>query len=452
MQSQAPRSTVLRRNMSSRPRRLGRLPLIGVLAVVGLMAMFFFWPTEDERADDLRRAPDAAASAVRSQGAARGIPEGVSASAPGDSSGGSFGGSSGGSSGGARSLTLGAPPPRAFSTITTGGETATTPPPPPEIPPATPPAALPTTLPTAPPTAAIERKPPAATPGLPTVEPAKEVVEVVREVTRALPPPKPFTSGKDAAALYNRGDQLLAEGKLIEGRAVLSRLLFAPDARLSSQDATVIRNRLAEVNRTLFWSPEIFENDPIAGGYVVDSLLSPIAIKHRVPYQLLERVNGIKAERLQRDKRIKVIKGPLHARVIKHRYLMDVFALDADQQPVFVHSFRVGLGADDKTPVGRWQVIAGSKVTNPSWRDDQSGEYFAPDNPDNPIGEYWIAIRGLDESNQHKTGFGIHGTIEPETIGTMSSRGCIRLADGDIDLVFNMLTDHSQGSTVTVLP
>jgi lipoprotein-anchoring transpeptidase ErfK/SrfK len=38
-----------------------------------------------------------------------------------------------------------------------------------------------------------------------------------------------------------------------------------------------------------------------------------------------------------------------------------------------------------------------------------------------------------------RSGFGIHGTVEPETIGTKSSRGCIRLHNGDVIFVYNLL-------------
>ena len=37
-------------------------------------------------------------------------------------------------------------------------------------------------------------------------------------------------------------------------------------------------------------------------------------------------------------------------------------------------------------------------------------------------------------------GCGIHGTIEPETIGRNVSMGCVRLADEDIDWVYKVLT------------
>lgn len=283
------------------------------------------------------------------------------------------------------------------------------------------------------------------------VEADPEIVRTVKELTEAIPAPKPFTSGADAATLYNRGDELIADGQLIEGRSLLSRLLFAENLKLSAADADAVRQRLAEVNRELLWTRQITDGDTITKPFQNDGkYLSQIGVQHRVPYQLLERINNMDARNLQKDQIIKVIQGPLHARVSKTRFVMDVYAIDAQGMPVFVQSFPVGLGKN--TPMGNWEVIKGSKVQNPSWKDELNGDYFASDDPENPIGEYWIAIEGLDDDNRDKRGFGIHGTIEPDSIGKEESRGCIRLLDDDIEMVYYMLTDHSQGSTVQIVP
>ena len=52
------------------------------------------------------------------------------------------------------------------------------------------------------------------------------------------------------------------------------------------------------------------------------------------------------------------------------------------------------------------------------------------DDPANPLGEYWLGL------GDH---IGIHGTIDPDSIGKASSRGCIHLADDDIAEVFQLL-------------
>jgi lipoprotein-anchoring transpeptidase ErfK/SrfK len=48
-----------------------------------------------------------------------------------------------------------------------------------------------------------------------------------------------------------------------------------------------------------------------------------------------------------------------------------------------------------------------------------------PPGPNNPVGTAWI---GLD-----RTGYGIHGTPNPEEVGRTESHGCFRLANWDAE-------------------
>ncbi|MEM6459433.1 MAG: L,D-transpeptidase family protein [Planctomycetota bacterium] len=417
MPSQSARPGMTRGGMTSRRRGLGKLPKLLALLGVAALLVWFFW------------GGDAPAPGNATAPGTGGAPNGTAAATP--------------------------DPPRVESVASTDlvglptlDQLSRNPPP--EM--ATPPPAVET------PTAEVPEPPapatpkPQADPG-PTPQPDPTLARAQAAIAEALPTPRRFTSGGDAATLYNRGDRLIAEGDLVEGRNVLSRLLLADDLRLGPADADAVRARLDEVNQTLFWSPDVAEGDPVASLYQNDgAFLSQIGVKHRVPYGLLERINQLDARNLRGDHVLKVVQGPLHARVTKSRFIMDVYALTPDGEPVYLTHFPVGLGEDDKTPPGNWQVTKASKVTNPSWRDDENNQFYAPDDPENPIGEFWIAIHGLDASNRGKRGFGIHGTIEPDSIGQEASRGCIRLADGDIDLVFDLLTDHSQGSTLRIVP
>ncbi len=247
------------------------------------------------------------------------------------------------------------------------------------------------------------------------------------------------------------GLALLAEGQFVAGRAILSELLFATPAVLSPADADTIRATLADVNKGLIFSPEVTPNDPLAEHYVVKSgdRLARIAPLYKVPYQFIELINDTPAVRIRVDQRLKMVKGPFHARVSKREYRMDLFLRGSNGLPIYVTSVPVGLGEDDSTPLGMWRIKAGSKVQNPDWRNPRTGEYFRADDPKNPIGEYWLALEGLDDNTRNVTGYGIHGTIDQDSIGDQRSMGCIRLRDEDIKLMFKMLTDGE--STVEIV-
>ncbi len=262
------------------------------------------------------------------------------------------------------------------------------------------------------------------------------------QATPANPPRT--TSGptsSHAGAQLNRGMNMIREGRLVQGRRELSQLLFADDASISPLDAQSIRDTLASVNKQLVFSDEIIPGDTLAESYLVQSgdYLSRIAPRYGVPYQFIERINHVKAERLQAGKPIKVIKGPFHARISKSNFRMDIYALDPDGQPLYIRSFPVGLGKTDSTPNGAFIIQSNSKVTNPSWRNPRTGKFYPKDDPNIPIGEFWLALQGTEPNTESATGYGIHGTNDPQSIGRQASMGCIRMRDQDIELAYNML-------------
>ena len=64
-----------------------------------------------------------------------------------------------------------------------------------------------------------------------------------------------------------------------------------------------------------------------------------------------------------------------------------------------------------------------------------------PPGPNNPVGRAWI---GLSLS-----GYGIHGTPDPEKVGRTESHGCFRLANWDALTLLDLVT---VGMTVSVEP
>ncbi|MEM9790666.1 MAG: L,D-transpeptidase family protein [Planctomycetota bacterium] len=281
------------------------------------------------------------------------------------------------------------------------------------------------------------------------VEPREAAPEPVAIEPAPVPPPTGYSLAEPTPDL-RRGMDLIAEGRLIEGRRVLSPLLLADNA-LPSIDAATVRDTLQSINQKLVFSDEVIPGDPVAEYHTIQSgdLLSRLAPNYRVPYPFVARINDVNPSRLFVGQQVKFVKGPFHARVVKDDYRMDVFLNGDDGQPLYVCSFPVGLGEFDSTPIGSFVVERGRKVQNPGWADPRTGKYYQPDDPDNPIGEHWIALRGTSPSTENLKGYGIHGTIEPSSIGSQASMGCIRLRDEDVELVYHMLSEGN--STVEIV-
>jgi lipoprotein-anchoring transpeptidase ErfK/SrfK len=147
-------------------------------------------------------------------------------------------------------------------------------------------------------------------------------------------------------------------------------------------------------------------------------------------------INNIsRPQALQVGAAIKVINGPFHAKIYRSTFTMDLYL-----QNTFIRSFPVGLGKPGmETPTGLWRVKADGKLIEPPWPDPVSGKILQPGDPDYALGSRWIGLEGLDGDAKGRTGFGIHGTKESETIGTSDSRGCIRLHNGNVIFVYDLL-------------
>ncbi len=249
-----------------------------------------------------------------------------------------------------------------------------------------------------------------------------------------------------------KSQALMDTGDLLAARELLNQALQS--GTTDTATTKEIKERLQLLNRVIVFTPsKRFKDDPFQGEHVVASgdLLSKIARPLKVPYGLLARINGVRADRIRLGQSLKTLQGPLHATVSKSGFVMDVYLGNLPGRPgsMYLTSFPVGLGADSSTPTGTWEVTRNSKLVNPQWTNPRTSEVYAADDPKNPLGERWIGLTGVAGDALGQPSYGIHGTIEPETIGTNASMGCIRLGDEDIAMVYDMLLEGL--STVEVI-
>ena len=97
-------------------------------------------------------------------------------------------------------------------------------------------------------------------------------------------------------------------------------------------------------------------------------------------------------------------------------------------------------------PIGMWKIVG--VATMPWFRYDEgmlnygvrTEQFFnLPPGPNNLVGVVWIGL--------NKTGIGIHGTNNPETIGRAACHGCIRTANWDAARLKDLVT---VGNTVSI--
>lgn len=258
------------------------------------------------------------------------------------------------------------------------------------------------------------------------------------------PPQLSADSNHLALQRAKAGFDLLAQNQPVEARRMLTAALHTQG--LSPVDAERIRTELTRLNDRLVFSPMAAPGDPYCRTYVIESAdrLSklPRKLGLHVDWRFIQRINNISApERIQLGQRLKVVTGPFHAVVDKRNYRMDLYMGDDDER-VFVRSFPVGLGEFNATPEGAFVVKKNSKLINPEWVNPRTGQKFAANDPENPIGEHWIGLVGASDTIRGLEGYGIHGTIDPESIGQQRSMGCVRMHAQDVALVYELLIDE----------
>ena len=210
-------------------------------------------------------------------------------------------------------------------------------------------------------------------------------------------------------------DRLIRTGETIAVHRELSRIYFAEPARRRS-----IQKRIEVTAGQLYFSPR----PHLLPAYIVrpGDRLSRIAPRYHIGWQYLARLNRISPKKIRAGQKLKVVRGPLSVQIS----LAD-FSLIVRAGELYVRRYRIGIGRDNSTPVGRFKVL--SKIPDPQYT-DPDGRVFEARDPLNPLGRHWL---DLGDS------YGIHGTNDPASIGRAASRGCIRLSNSDVEEIAGML-------------
>jgi lipoprotein-anchoring transpeptidase ErfK/SrfK len=274
-----------------------------------------------------------------------------------------------------------------------------------------------------------------------TTEPTTEPTTQATTHPSTIATTGPVVLPEGTAAVLVEGKGKLDAGDLLGGRKILNDALLS--GTLSAADTNLAKRMMAEANRVIVFSPRRFTADAFQGTHTVQpgEKLQKIAATEGVSWEFLGQINNLSdPKRMRSGATLKTIVGPFHAVVNKAAFTMDIWLGSPGKAGgMYVTTLPVGLGRDDSTPTGTW--MAGGKLKNPAYFSPRGEGVIAADDPKNPLGEYWISLQGIDGQAMGKMSYGIHGTIDPDSIGRQSSMGCIRLRDADIALVYELLVD-----------
>ncbi len=217
--------------------------------------------------------------------------------------------------------------------------------------------------------------------------------------------------------------QQLDQGKFVEMHEALSA--WRGEERLTPDEARQLTELLDQVAGTVIYSPQHF----LEPAYRVrpGDTLAQIAETYGVTPQLLAKINGIADPgSLEPGTELKVVRGPFDASID-----LDVLELTLSLQGRYAGRFKIGKGNDRPQLEGSYTVR--EKMIGPTYygRDGT----VASNDPNNPLGKHWIGLENR---------VGIHGTNDPNNVGTVDGRGSVCLGDRDVEDVFDILTVDSR--------
>lgn len=235
-------------------------------------------------------------------------------------------------------------------------------------------------------------------------------------------PSEPVRPTLKAAADLRKARALEAEGKLNEALAEYEKLLARKD--LSRQTQEKIASRYEAINRKLVFEHQEGQTAEHITEYTVkpgDSLYV-IARKHNTTVGMIKQMNEIKKDIIHPGMKLKIVTAPLSIRVDKSENMLLLYIKDK-----LIKHYRVATGKDNNTPVGTFKIV--NKLVDPTWYHE--GKVVPPNDPENILGTRWL---GFD-----KAGYGIHGTTQPESIGTQASLGCIRMHNKEVEELYELV-------------
>ena len=239
---------------------------------------------------------------------------------------------------------------------------------------------------------------------------------------------------------------------LDQTRRLLSAGVYLPEHFLKDGRSTPRRTKLlrkiAELNRIVMtYAPGL---EGVTVPYEVPAGIAPVQIVSRQKLRtghnavlFWNQGGNLDPSRLRAGAQLLLPQEELTLHVFQNYRRLGVFMGNW-----FVKEFRVGVGKDESpTPVGTFQVYR--KQQNPDWTATINGRkvVIPYGDPRNELGDAWIHIRNNQYSEA--SGYGVHGTNAPDTIGKACSNGCVRLANDQARELFYWVRTASAGGQAT---
>lgn len=238
---------------------------------------------------------------------------------------------------------------------------------------------------------------------------------------------KKSAKSTSVASLVKFAEELETKTELQQARMIYQKLIVEfPD----SPQVSVWQRKIEYLNIKLLFSP-VATKDSIIYEIKPNDTLIKIAREFNTTVELIMKSNNLTSDRIHPGKRIKIHTLPFSIVVDKSQ---NTLILKTDEE--IIKTYLVATGLSNSTPTGNFKIL--NKLTNPTWF--KSGAIVPPDSPENILGTRWLGF--------NMTGYGIHGTNIPESLGKQATQGCVRMSNQDVEEVYTIVPEGTEVSIV----
>ena len=222
-----------------------------------------------------------------------------------------------------------------------------------------------------------------------------------------------------AVQLYARALDSKKEGEFLKAKESYQMILTDHPDFL---DIEKVQKELEELNMELIFSTTMIPDRTIAHKVQSGDTLGELAKKHGTTIDLIKRSNRLTSNVIRVGQLLRIWTGTFNIFIDKSQNLLTL----RDQEDI-LKVYNVSTGEGNITPVGEFEIV--SRLVDPVWFN--KGIVVPPGSPQNVLGSRWL---GFDLS-----GYGIHGTIDPETIGKQVTAGCVRMRNEDVEELYSIV-------------
>ncbi|MDP2652558.1 MAG: L,D-transpeptidase family protein [Candidatus Omnitrophota bacterium] len=232
------------------------------------------------------------------------------------------------------------------------------------------------------------------------------------------------SSGAQLKELQSKASALKKDNEVVKAREVYQEIMTNyPEA----ENIDSVQKELETLNLDIIFSSVVVDGKTVMHEVVTGDTLAKIAKKYNTTVELVQRSNNLKSDVIRLGQKLRVWTGSFNVFVDKSQNILIL----KDGNDV-VKVYQVSTGENNSTPVGKFKVT--SKLVDPVWF--HRGVVVPPESPANVLGSRWL---GFDIP-----GYGIHGTVQPETIGQQVTAGCVRMRNQEVEELYSLIPMNTE--------